>query len=348
MANLATIAYSNTSWGNESEKFNQNFNALNTELGTKITSVAGSGLILDSLNTALTNRSWIAVGTIASVPTTSTSTYTFNGTSYTAYAGTIVRLTTNNYLYVCTSVSGSTYTWVAIQTDLSAYATQTWVTQQITTATAGMATQAWVNTQLANYSTTTQMNTAIANATADMATKTWVTSQLGSYLTTTAAANTYATKASTLQMGTRNSGSIATTQAMTSVTNTIELSTVYSVTRYITGTGPYCGIKFTGPTTSGWLAEREWQVFLPIMDNSSSVIFRIFGWTQDNMTETWLDGSLLTTGVTESWRDITVNTQASSGTGGICGILELNLRGIYASSSTSPGSLVTLLIRTIQ
>lgn len=59
--------------------------------------------------------------------------------------------------------------------DLSGYATQTWVNQQITTAVSGLASQTWVTSQLANYvktstlanySTTQQMNTAIDNATA--------------------------------------------------------------------------------------------------------------------------------------------------------------------------------------
>lgn len=59
--------------------------------------------------------------------------------------------------------------------DLSGYATQTWVNEQISTAVSGYATQTWVTSQLANYvqkstldnySTTAQMNTAIDNATA--------------------------------------------------------------------------------------------------------------------------------------------------------------------------------------
>lgn len=59
--------------------------------------------------------------------------------------------------------------------DLSGYATQTWVNEQISTAISGYATQTWVTGQLANYvktstlanySTTEQMNTAIENATA--------------------------------------------------------------------------------------------------------------------------------------------------------------------------------------
>lgn len=58
--------------------------------------------------------------------------------------------------------------------DLSGYATQTWVNEQISTAISGYATQTWVTGQLANYvqtstlanySTTEQMNTAIENAT---------------------------------------------------------------------------------------------------------------------------------------------------------------------------------------
>ena len=59
--------------------------------------------------------------------------------------------------------------------DLSGYATQTWVNEQISTAVSGLASQTWVTGQLANYvqtstlanySTTAQMNTAIDNATA--------------------------------------------------------------------------------------------------------------------------------------------------------------------------------------
>lgn len=59
--------------------------------------------------------------------------------------------------------------------DLSGYATQTWVNEQISTAVSGLASQTWVTSQLANYvqtstlanySTTAQMNTAIDNATA--------------------------------------------------------------------------------------------------------------------------------------------------------------------------------------
>lgn len=58
--------------------------------------------------------------------------------------------------------------------DLSGYATQTWVNQQIEAAVSGLASQTWVTSQLssyvktstlANYSTTAQMNTAIDNAT---------------------------------------------------------------------------------------------------------------------------------------------------------------------------------------
>lgn len=118
----------------------------------------------------------------------------------------------------------ATQTWV----NEKGYQTSTQVQQAITTATTDMATQTWVTGQ--GYATTS----ALTSATADMATKTWVTSQ--DYATTTNVNTLISQAVSTVYTP---KGSLADISTITTLATSGKVGDVYNISSEFTTTADF-------------------------------------------------------------------------------------------------------------
>ena len=164
-----------------------------------------------------------------------------------------------------------------ISTATADMATQTWVNgkdyqnstqvqQAITTATDDMATQTWVTGQ--NYATTS----ALTSATADMATKTWVTSQ--NYATTSNVNTLISQAVSTVYTP---KGSLADISTLTTLATSGKVGDVYNISSEFTTTNVFIegiGKKYPAGTNIVLVeveGEKKWDVLAGSVDLSAYV-----------------------------------------------------------------------------
>ena len=156
----------------------------------------------------------------------------------------------------------ATQTWV----NEKGYQTSTQVQQAITTATTDMATQTWVTGQ--NYATTS----AVTSATADMATQTWVTSQ---NYATTSNVNTLINQAVSTVYTPK--GSLADISTVDTVAESGKVGDVYNISSEFTTTASF--VEGTGKVypagTNIVLVEveeaKKWDVLAGSVDLSAYV-----------------------------------------------------------------------------
>lgn len=141
----------------------------------------------------------------------------------------------------------------------------------ISTATADMATQTWVNGK--GYQTSTQVQQAVTTATADMATKTWVTSQ---NYATTSNVNTLITQAVSTVYTPK--GSLADISTLTTLAASGKVGDVYNISSEFTTTNVFIegiGKKYPAGTNIVLVeveGEKKWDVLAGSVDTSGFVL----------------------------------------------------------------------------